>query len=130
MLTFNMCRGNLPLGRVWIIRHLMPVGVPTKDLCSRYIHLNGQIDVGIRCAAPVLVYASMLNVQQGQELEKLQKSILKTIHGYKMSYKEALDLKEMLERREICVQKFAAKLKSNHGYQHWLPLNPRSGCVH
>lgn len=105
--------------RAWVVRHLKRAGLSKGDLVLMYKTL----------VRPVLdymaaVYHPMLSLDQTKEQEKLQMGTLKTIFGYDLSYRKALDeagLETLHERRQLCFDKFAIKLSDNPEYQEWLP---------
>ena len=105
----------------WMIRHLKMSGVPVGDIVAVYTSV-------IR---PVIVYASpafhsLLTITQGEEIEQLQRRILKIIYGFDISYNDALarsGLTRLGERRRVFFEKFARKIKANPAFARWLPLS-------
>ena len=75
-------------------------------------------------------YHSMLTLDQRKELIKLQRNVLKSIYGYKISYAEVLEmsgLQTLEERRQDCFNQFAIKLANNEKYSSWLPKTKFTG---
>ena len=90
--------------RSWLPCHLRSAGIPENDLCKVYAST-------IEYAAPV--YHPLLTLAQSEKLEKLQQRVLKSIDGYNVSYKEALErsgLDRLSERREEIFRTFCIKL--------------------
>ena len=105
--------------RSWLIRHLKKAGVPDRDLIKIYIAIVRSV---IEYAVPA--YHSLLTSNQADELERLQRTILKIIYGWNISYTDALvksGLSTLEERRASLMEKFARKLEANKRYEDWIP---------
>ena len=112
-------------GRSWIIRNLKRAGLQPDDLIGLYKTLVRPV-IDYMAA----VYHPMLTLEQRKELEKLQRNVLKTIYGYKVSYACALELsgiQSLEERRQDCFDRFAIKLANNKEYEEWLPRTKFTG---
>ena len=75
----------------------------------------------------VLVCIIPLTQTQASALERLQAQALKTIYGYKHSYRALLEmtgLQTLQARRDARCLKFARKLLTNDRFAHWFPLHP------
>ena len=106
--------------RVWVLRHLKKDGIPWSDLVRLYV-------------SPVLptldyssvVYPNMLNKAQSQQLEGLQKLVLKIIYGVTCvtytSLLESSGLSPLCERRLGPFDGFLNKLVKNPRYSDWFP---------
>ena len=111
------------MARSWTIFHLKQNRIPTEDLISVYSSI---IRFSIEYA--VSVYHHMLNGEQTERLERMQRKTFKTIYGHKVSYRSALErsgLRTLAERREEIVETFTAKLAANGRFSEWFPLKPR-----
>ena len=106
--------------RVWVLRHLKKAGIPKPDLVRLYVSL----------VLPTLdyssvVYHSMLNKTQCQQLEGLQKLALKIIYGVTgVTYTSLLErsgLSPLSQRRLSLVDGFIKKLVTNPRYRDWFP---------
>ena len=71
-------RENLDQGLAWVIRHLKLAGVCDIDLIALYKVLVWPIHVSS-------IYHPILTLTQANELEKLQKMVLKSIYGLHVS---------------------------------------------
>ena len=106
--------------RVWVLRHLKKAGIPSEDLVKLYLSL----------VLPVLdytsvVYHSMLNKIQEDEIEKLQKLALKIIYGiYGVTYMSLLErsgLVPLKQRRMKFIDNFLKKTIETRKYIDWFP---------
>ena len=113
--------------RLWILRHLREVGFSQEELVRVY-------KIVIRPVHDYLcvVYHSMLSEEQDERLERIQSQGLKSIFGWRISYRELRERAEVTtlrERREELCEKFAIKnLKGR--FTHWFPertVGRRSG---
>ena len=70
------------------------------------------------------VFFSMLTVSDSLEIERIQMQALKTIFGWRVSYKDLL-IKSGLERldvrREAAFLEFAKKASENPHFSSWFP---------
>ena len=111
------------IARTHIIRHLKKVGLSSVTLCKIYCSLIRPV---IEFAAQV--YHHMLSDDVSEEIEKLQRSVLKTIFGFKTSYACALEKSGLCtldeRRRKLCL-KFALDSEKNPRYKHWFPAHDR-----
>ena len=104
-----------------MIRHLKRSGVPNEDLIGVYASTICSVLEYASC-----VYAPMMTQSDDEQLERMQKRILKTVYGYHTSYKEALEksgLQSLKERREICLKKFTEKTAANSRFDAWFPTH-------
>ena len=93
--------------RAGVIRHLRKIGIPSETLTQVYCSFM----------SPVLEYASssfhtILTAEQSGELERLQRTTLKTIHGHKTPYRVCLErsgIDRLDERRDKAFSRFAVK---------------------
>ena len=106
--------------RTHVIRHLKKVGFAnhklTKILCSLIRPI-------IEFAAQV--YHHMLTEELNEEIERLQRDVLKSIYGFDTPYSTALEISnlETLEsRRKTLALNFALSLEKNAKFSSWFPL--------
>ena len=85
------------------------------------------------------VYHPLMTKEQSNNLERLQKTALKIILGFNLTYEELLekaDIKSLEERRESAFLNFAKSVSKNPRYESWLPRtgnnarNTRNGKVY
>ena len=108
--------------RMWVIRHLKQSGVPDKDIAAVFA---STIRPAIEYACPV--YSPMLTKSQAEDLEKMQRRVLKVIYGHKTSYRDALSkagIPTMSDRRASICERFANKTSASPQWSRWFPLNP------
>ena len=72
------------------------------------------------------VYHALLTRELSDEIEKLQRSALRQIFGFKHTYAELLkkaDIKKLEERRIDSLEKFATKTVNNPRFSaNWFPI--------
>ena len=118
--------------RVWTLRNLKKKGFKQADLLAVYISM-------IRPVAEYchVVFASMITKRDSEELERIQAQALKSIYGWKISYRKLLlrsGLDRLDTRRHNAFLEFAKKLSSNSRYSSWFPKkvyrhhSPRPGA--
>ena len=73
--------------RAWMLRHLRLSGVPLCDIVKIYASVIRPV---VEYVTPA--FDSMLTCGQSDQIEAIQRRALKTIFGYKTSYKQALEL--------------------------------------
>ena len=103
--------------RSWTIWNLKKVGLPTNDLLKIYFSLVRPV---IEYAASA--YHSLLTNEQSEEIERLQKRILKVIYGWTYSYDTILTTQKipsLKERRQELVTNFAQKSSKNPRFSSW-----------
>ena len=67
----------------------------------------------------------MMGQSQSDEIEKLQRHVMKVIYGHKKSYASALEengLPTLAERKSEIITKFAIKLSTNRDFEKWFPI--------
>ena len=109
--------------RSWMIRHLKWAGVPEKDMVGIYVAMIRPI-IEYACQ----VYGPLLAACQEDDIEKLQRRILKLIYGHRTSYRAALEqagIETLRERRRNICENFARKTLENNRYQDWFPRQTR-----
>ena len=109
-------------GRTWILRHLGHHGFSKKDLVKVYKAVILPVHDYCSC-----VFNSSLTVTQANALERLQAQALKSIYGYKHSYRSLLELtgiKTLKARRDARCDKFVDKALASAKFANWFPLNP------
>lgn len=109
--------------RSWIVRNLKKAGVPSGKLVQVYCAM-------IR---PLLEYVSPAFhtcADQSEMLERLQKSVMKTIFGFQTPYKECLrvaGIQELKTRRETMFDDFTKKAYASPIWRdHWFTPKPPS----
>ena len=102
--------------RSWTIWNLKKVGLPTNDLLKIYFSLVRPV---IEYAASA--YHSLLTNEQSEEIERLQKRILKVIYGWTYAYDTILTQKipSLKEQRQELVTSFAQKSSKNPRFSSW-----------
>ena len=112
--------------RVWVLRHLRVAGFTQDELATVYRTVI--LPVLDYCA---VIYHPMLNDDQDQQVERLQAQALKSIYGYKDSYRtmrEKACVTTHRARRIALCDKFAEKAAANPRFEAWFPLRTgRSG---
>ena len=109
--------------RAWMIRHLKMSGVPDNDI----------VKVFCSVIRPVIEYVSsvyhpMLSLALSEEIESMQRRVLKIIFGFRTSYKTALEYAEigtLANRRSASFEKFARNTAANERFRHWFPTLDR-----
>ena len=107
--------------RAWMLRHLRLSGVPLHDIVKIY---SSVIRPVVEYVTPA--FDSMLTCGQSDQIEAIQRRALKTIFGYKTSYRQALELAglpTLKERRSEIVLKFANKTVANPAFGRWFPYS-------
>ena len=106
--------------RTWAVHNLKRLGMSAGGLLSVYKSLI------LPCFDySCVVYHSMLNRNMSEQLERLQRKILKIIFGWDISYSEALrksGLERLDVRRSILRERFVVKLSENARFSDWIPL--------
>ena len=100
-----------------MIRHLKQAGVPEKDILAVY---TSNIRSVIEYDYP------MMNESNKNELEKMQRRVLKIIYGNQISYSTALErsgLDSLEQRRQELFKKFTLKTSTNPRYSEWFPIH-------
>ena len=70
------------------------------------------------------VFYSMITASDSLEIERIQMQALKTIFGWRASYRELLarsGLERLDDRREAAFLEFAKKASENPRFLHWFP---------
>ena len=97
--------------RSWIIRQLRQLGVDPETMIKVYTAIIRSV---IEYAVPA--FHSLLTSEQDNQIERMQKAILKTNYGDSVPYADALErsgLASLRSRREAIIKKFASKALSN-----------------
>ena len=105
--------------RYWVLIHLKKFGFNEDELAKVYRTI----------VRPVLdhccvVYHSMLNDAQDEELDRLQMHALRYIYGKDMSYarmREKAGVPTLRQRRQDLCDKFSAKCLTNERFKCWFP---------
>ena len=108
--------------RSWSLIHLKRAGIPKAVLCQVF---SSMIRPVIEYAS--VVYHSMLCEDLNEEIERFQRSALKIIYGFKVSYSDALrlsGLQRLEKRREKLMLDFALKAEKDSRYGKWFPPHP------
>ena len=111
--------------RAWAIRRLKKVKVSVGDLVKIYCALVRPI-LEFAC----VIYHCMATKEQADEIERLQRNILKVIYGVNVSYSVALErsgISRLDERRDELVLKFALKCYKSESFNCWFPPNFEKG---
>ena len=111
--------------RLWALRHLSASGMSSEDLKKIYLSTIRPV---LNFVAPT--YHPLLNMQQCNQLEALQKRAAKIIYGFSRSYSEIIssgDLETLESRRETLCLSFAKKTSSNPLFKDWFPERAHSG---
>ena len=69
----------------------------------------------------------MLTDEINNEIERLQRDVLKCIYGFKVPYRIAIEksgLTTLEERRKTLALNFALAAEKNPRYKHWFPIHP------
>ena len=106
--------------RVWIIRHLKQAKIGPECLKKLYkVLVLPVLDYG------AVIYHSLLNKEQCEYLEKLQRNVMKIIFGFKLTHRELdkkSDIETLWSRRERLVDKFLDKTRQNERFSPtWFP---------
>ena len=116
--TEYMCkRAN---SKLWILRRLKVVGANNEILVDIY---NKYVRSILEYAAPV--WGTSLTVEESQCIERVQKTAMSIIVG-SMQYSKALDklnLKTLVERRDMLINKFAIKTSKHPVFSEWFSKN-------
>ena len=110
--------------RVWILRRLKSLGTEIPELLEVYIH---QIRSVLELAVPV--WHSSLTLTDRANIERVQKSALQVILGYKyISYSKALKMTNLMsleDRRDKLCDKFSTKAVKHQKHKNWFKVNDR-----
>ena len=104
-----------------MLRHLRLSGVPLCDIVKIY---SSVIRPVVEYVTPA--FDSMLTCGQSDQIEAIQRRALKTIFGYRTSYRQALELAglpTLKDRRTEIVLKFANKTVINPTFNRWFPYS-------
>ena len=105
--------------RSWTIRHLKRIGLDKTQLCRVYAALIRPV---IEYAAPV--YHHMLSDELSEDLERMQRMVLKVILGMNTPYREVLEESGLLtleNRRKKLALNFALTCAKNDRFKEWFP---------
>ena len=112
--------------KMWSLKRLRQAKIPQETLVRVYVAY----------LRPILEYAmpshySMMTGEQMEQLERAQRTALKTIFGYRTSYRRCLEsakLQKLAERAEELLRKFALKTYTNQRFTHeWFPERRDTG---
>ena len=110
-------------GKLWAMRFLRDSGMEPPDLLYTYKTLLRPV---IDFATPT--YGPMLNTDQSERIEGLQRRALKIVYGTDTSYSRALTMcgeDSLQERRKKIIERFALKNHNNQRYDaDWFPTRP------
>ena len=107
--------------RIWALRHLKRNGFKQNDLVRVY---RSMIRPVAEYCSPV--YHPLITQKDSHELERIQMQALKTIFGWRLSYRNLLEKSELERldtRREARFQKLAVKMSESNRFAAWFPLN-------
>ena len=109
--------------RAWVLNHLKQVGFNRDELAWVYRSM-------VRPVADYMpvVYHSMLNDRQDEQVERMQSQALKIIYGKDISHAKMRELAEvstLRQRRIEACDSFAAKA-SKGKFSHWFPVCTRA----
>ena len=110
--------------KMWLLIHLKRVGIEADKLARIFTTVIRPI-IEYACQ----LYHHMINSEQSETIEALQRRALKIISGPGVSYRsslESLKLERLSDRREILCRKFAVKASVNPRYKDWFPENEQS----
>ena len=111
--------------RVWMLRRLKELGATDEELKDVYIK---QVRSVLELAVPV--WHSSITSAERTDIERVQKSALQVILGFKYkSYTSALEkfnLETLESRREKLCMKFAKKSAQHDKHKNWFKLNTRT----
>ena len=107
--------------RVWTLRNLRRKGFNKQDLVALYKAM-------IRPVAEFchVVFASMITKRDSEELERIQSKALKSIFGWKISYRRLLirsGIERLDARRSEAFLEAAKKMSSSPRFVSWFPKN-------
>ena len=108
--------------RIWALRHLRRNGFQQKDLVLVYKSMVRP--VAEYCSS---VFYSMMTAADSLEIERIQMQALKSIFGWKLSYRDLLvqsGVDRLDARRETAFLELAKKLSESPRYSHWFPRRP------
>ena len=105
--------------KAWVIRHMKSAGTDEGKLVKIYCqYLRPVIEYLSN------VYHALLTQELSNEIEKLQRSALRQIFGFKITYEELLkkaNVKKLADRRADALTKFARKTVGNPRFESWFP---------
>ena len=109
--------------RMWALCKQKSSGVSNSDIKEFYIV---KIRSVLETAAPV--FHSMMNLEDTEDMERIQKNVVRLIMGEKYTNYEGgleiLGLETLLDRRtQLCLQ-FALKCLNNEKYKDWFQPTP------
>ena len=111
--------------KLWMLRRLMGFGLSKTDLIEIY-----EMFIRSRLEYCVPAWNSSLTESDKEEIERVQKTMLKIIHGEDyIDYDNALKLSNLTtleERREALCLTFAMKCTDNLNHKHLFKLNENS----
>ena len=116
--AFNLVKKKYR-ARSWLLWHLKSAGLPTEDLVRIYVSTLRSV---IEYVAAI--YHPMINATQSEEIERLQRRILKIIYGWDMPYARALQLSglpTLKERRDQILHRFTTKTVAHPWFASWFP---------
>ena len=106
-----------------MLHKICEFNAPVEDLIIIYIQYIRSV-----CEQSCTVWHSSLTQENIEDLERVQKSCLKTIYKENyMSYEHALresQLDKLADRREELCLKFAQKCVKNSDFKNFFPENP------
>ena len=109
--------------RFWALIHLKNAGFSGDQiLCLFNIYLRPVIEY---CSA---VYHSLLTAGQSDELERLQRQVVRLAYGWNNSYEDLCAIKNidsLKKRREDYLDRFTEKTLNNERFSHWYPVRER-----
>ena len=111
--------------RAWTIKHLKRTGIDTPTLVRIYCSMVRPL---FDYVAPA--YHTLLMADQSEELERMQRNVMKTIFGYDISYVDCLreaGIPALEQRREELFRVFAVKCWNSERWRsRWFKENEKS----
>ena len=108
--------------RIWALRHLKKNGFTNENLVLVYKSMIRPLVEYCSC-----VYHSLITLSDSLELDRLQMQALKTIFGWRLSYRSLLEksgLERLCTRREAAFHLLAKEMSESIHYTELSPLNP------
>ena len=105
--------------RIWSIHHLKRLGLCISGLINVYVSLVRPC-FDYAC----VVYHPMLTKTQSNQLERMQRKVMKIIFGFDTSYERCLSragIDSLSYRRQQLCERFALKTARNPAFAHWFP---------
>ena len=106
--------------RVWSLRHLKRNGFTKPDLVKVYAAMVRP--VAEYCSS---VFHTLITASDSHEFERIQMQALKSIFGWRLSYRALLErsgLERLDERRKARFLCLADKMSKSSRYASWFPL--------